>query len=73
MIVSSIEWARLDSVTNFDEMRVSDVAEYGSRALQRGEHPRQVECANEDKGRPTGTADIAIRECGQAPGRFKPG
>jgi hypothetical protein len=62
MIASSIEWARLNSVTNFNEMRVPNVAEYGSRALQRGENPRPVECADEDKGRRIGTADIAICE-----------
>ncbi|HXQ05065.1 MAG TPA: hypothetical protein VN831_09975 [Bradyrhizobium sp.] len=62
MIVSSIEWARFDSVTNFDETRVPDVAEYGSRALQRGDNPRPVECADEDKGRRVGMADIAICE-----------
>jgi hypothetical protein len=62
MIASSIEWARLDSVTNFNETRVPNVAEYGSRALQRGENPRPVECADEDKGRRIGTAGIAICE-----------
>jgi hypothetical protein len=35
MIVSSIEWIRLDSVTNFNERRVPDVAEYRSRASMR--------------------------------------
>jgi hypothetical protein len=64
MIVSSIEWARFDSVANFNETRVPNVTEYGSRALQRGENPRPSECADDDKGRPTGTADIAICECG---------
>jgi hypothetical protein len=67
MIVSSIEWARLDSVTNFNEARVPDVAEYRSRALQRGENPRPVECADEEKGCRIGTADIAICECGRTP------
>src|SRR5229473_1299152 len=67
MIVSSIEWARFDSVANFNETRVPNVTEYGSRALQRGENPRPAECADENKGRPIGTAGIAICECGQTP------
>jgi len=64
MIVSSTEWARFDSVANFNETRVPNVTEYGSRALQRGENPRSAECADEDKGRPIRTAGIAICECG---------
>jgi hypothetical protein len=67
MIVSSIEWARFDSVTNFNETRLSNVTEGGSRALQRGENPPQAESADQDQSRPMGTADIAIRECGQTP------
>jgi hypothetical protein len=67
MIVSSIEWARFDSVTNFDETRLPNVMEGGSRALQRGENPPQAESADQDQSRPMGTADIAIRECGQTP------
>src|SRR5450631_458323 len=51
MIVFSIEWARLDSVTNFNERRVPDVAEYRLRALQRGDNPRPAACADEEKGR----------------------
>jgi hypothetical protein len=62
MIVSSIEWARFDSVANFNETRLPNVTQCGSRALQHGENPRQVECADQDKGRPVGTADIAICE-----------